>query len=146
MVTRVYTRRRLFLDDAFLIFGLICLCAATTLSYMFARTMFVKEAMQRYPNVVIPPDQYKPLESAMAVGVSFLCLTWTTMYAVKFSFLALFWNMVQKMSKCLSRYYWGVVATCVISWMFMICEPFILCRYFGREAGRSVPRGRVCLG
>jgi hypothetical protein len=54
--------------------------------------------------------------------------------------LALFWNMVQKMSKCLSRFYWGVVATCVISWMFAICVPFILCHYFGREAGRSVPR------
>lgn len=135
MVARVYTRRRLYLDDAFLIFGLVCLCAATVLAYMNTRTMFLVEAIQRYFSIVIPADQAQPLLSAMAFGVSVLCLTWTATFAVKFSFLVMFWHLIQRVSKWLTRYYWAVVATCVISWMFVICEPFILCQYFGLDTG-----------
>lgn len=29
LITRIYTRRRLYLDDAFLVFGLLCLCGTT---------------------------------------------------------------------------------------------------------------------
>lgn len=140
MVTRIYTRRRLFLDDAFLLFGLTCLCAATVLCYQMVRTMFLVEALQRYSDIVIPADQDQPLLNAMAIGVSVLCLTWTTTFAVKFSFLVLFWHLIQRLSKWLSRYYWAVVGTCAISWMFVICEPFVLCHYFGADTGSFFER------
>lgn len=135
MVTRIYTRRRLFLDDAFLVFGLTCLCAATVLCYRMIRTLCLVEALQRYSDIIIPADQVHPLLNAMAIGISVLCLTWTVTFAVKFSFLTLFWHLIQRTSKWLNRYYWAVSVTCVISWMFVICEPFVLCHYFGADTG-----------
>lgn len=145
MVTRIYTRRRLYLDDAFLVFGLTCLCAATVLCYRMVRTLCLVEALQRYPGeIIIPIDQLKPLLDAMAVGVSVLCLTWTTTFVVKFSFLILFWHLIQRTSKWIHRYYWAVTGTCVISWMFVICEPFILCHYFGADTGGLIFRVIKC--
>lgn len=140
IVTRIYTRRRLFLDDAFLVFGLACLCAATVLCYRSVRTLCLVEALQRYSDIIIPVDQIKPLLNAMAIGVSVLCLTWTTTFAVKFSFLTLFWHLIQRTSKWLNRYYWAVTGTCLISWMFVICAPFVLCHYFGADTGGFVVR------
>lgn len=138
MVTRIYTRRRLFLDDAFLVFGLACLCVATVLCYRMVRTLCLVEAIQRYPDIIIPIDQFEPLLNAMAMGVSILCLTWTTTFVVKFSFLILFWHLIQRTSRWLHRYYWTVAGTCVISWMFVICEPFMLCHYFGADTGELI--------
>lgn len=136
IVTRVYTRRRLFLDDAFLIFALACLCGASVLCFQMLRTLFLFEALIRSSAIVVPNDQYRPLLRAWAVSVSYFCLTWTTMFGVKFSFLALFWNLIQHVSQRLLRYYWTVVGTCVVVWMFVICEPFIQCHYFGIHSGR----------
>ena len=143
IVVRVYTRRRLFLDDAFLVWGLVCLCAAKVLSLRMLRTMFLVDAIQHYSDIVIPTDQARPLLRAMAVGAAYLGLTWTTMFAVKFSFLALYWHLIQRVSQWLIRYYWAVVGTCIVSWMFVICEPFLLCHYFGIntcQASFSPPR------
>lgn len=137
MVTRIYTRRRLFLDDAFVGFGLACLGSATVLCLGMVHTLFVVEAIQRYSDIVISLDQVKPLLNAMAIGVSVSCLTWTTMFAVKFSFLILFWHLIQRTSKWLNRYFWTVTGTCVIGWMFVICEPFMLCHHFGAASCRS---------
>lgn len=139
-MTRIYTRRRLFLDDAFLVLGLAFLGAATVLSYRMARTSALVEALQRYTDIIIPLDQAKPLLNSMAIAVTFLCLTWTTTFAVKFSSLAFFWHLIQQTSKWLKRYYWTVTRTCVISWMFVICQPFMLCHYFRAETGRFVFR------
>lgn len=140
MVTRIYTRRRLYLDDALLLLGLTCLSAATVLCYRWVRTMCLVAALQRYSEIIIPLDQINPLLHAMAVGVSVLCLTWTTTFVVKFSFLALFWHLIQRTSKWLTRYYWAVTVTCVISWMVVLCEPFVLCHYFGADTGEFVFR------
>lgn len=140
LVIRIYTRRRLFLDDAFLVFGMACLSAATVLCYRMVRTLCLIDALQRYPDIIIPVDQFKPLLHAMAIGVSVLCLTWTTTFVVKFSFLILFWHLLQRTSKRLKKYYWVVTGTCVISWMFVICEPFVLCHYFGVDTGGLILR------
>lgn len=136
LALRVFTRRRLFLGDAFVIFGLACLCAATALSYHMTRTLPIGEALQRYSGIVILAEQNQSLLSDMEFAASVFCLIWTTTYAVKFSFLVLFWQLIQRVSKWLTRYYWVVVGTCIISWLFVISEPFVLCQYFGLSTGR----------
>lgn len=103
------------------------------------RTIYLVEALQRYSDIMIPSDQNGSLLSGMALAVSYFCLTWTTMFAVKFSFLALFWHLIHRVSVWLSRYYCAVVGTCVVSWMFVIVEPFVLCHYFGLAGSRFIP-------
>lgn len=136
LLIRVYTRRRLFLDDAFVIFGLGCLCTATALSYHMARSLPLEEALRHYSDLVISAEQTQSLLGDMEFAASIFCLVWTTTFAVKFSFLVLFWQLIQRVSKWLTRYYWAVVGTCVISWLFVISEPFMLCQYFGLSSGR----------
>lgn len=138
IVTRLYTRRRLFLDDAFLVFGWTCLCAANVLCFQMVRSLYVYVAFRGgSDDIIVPTDQFRPLLRLWTVGTIYLCLTWTTMFAVKFSFLILFWHLVQHVSRWLVRYYWMVVGTCVVVWMFVICEPFVQCHYFGIHSGRS---------
>lgn len=136
LAIRLYTRRRLFLDDVFVIFGLGCLCTATALSYRMTRTLPLGEALRRYSDIVIPAEQNQSLLSDMEYAASVFCLVWTTTFAVKFSFLVLFWQLLQRVSKWLTKYYWVVVGTCVISWLFVLSEPFVLCQYFGLSTGR----------
>jgi hypothetical protein len=63
---------------------------------------------------------------------AYLSLLWTATFAVKFSFLAYFRQLVQSVAN-MRTYFWIVVAFTIVSWMFVIGEPFILCHYFGAE-------------
>lgn len=127
---RIYTRRRLFLDDCFLIIGLLCLGAGTGLIHVFCQTIFVVEAIKMDPTVVIPLDQYNEIPQTFAILDAFLCVMWTTTFAVKFSFLALFRLLIRRVSNSITTYYWIVVAITTVTWMFLVAEPFILCPYF----------------
>jgi len=64
----------------------------------------------------------------------FLCLAWTSHFAIKFSFLAFFHTLVRDVSVRLSRFYWFVVGYTGIAWGFVIVEPFILCPHFDMKA------------
>lgn len=136
LAIRIYTRRRLYLHDVVVIFGLGCLCTATALSYRMTRTLPLGEVLRRYSDTVISAEQNQSLLSNMEYAASVFCLIWTTTYAIKFSFLVLFWQLLQRVSKWLTRYFWVVVGTCIISWLFVISEPFVLCQYFGISTGR----------
>ena len=133
IIARIYTRRRLFLDDCFLIFGLLCLSAGTGLVHAFCRTIFVVEAVKMDPTIVVPLDQLQHLAQTYAILDSFLCVMWTTTFAVKFSFLALFRLLIRRVSKSITTYYWIVVAITIVTWIFLVGEPFILCPYFQPE-------------
>lgn len=136
LTIRIYTRRRLYLHDVFVIFGLGCLCTATALSYRMTRTLPLGEVLRRYSDTMILAEQNQSLLSDMEYAASVFCLIWTTTFAIKFSFLVLFWQLLQRVSKWLTRYYWVVVGTCIISWLFVISEPFVLCQYFGISTGQ----------
>ena len=137
IIARVYTRRRLFLDDGFLIFGLLCLSAGTGLLHVFCQSIFIVEAVKIDPTVVVPLDQYQNISQVYAILDSFLCTMWTTTFAVKFSFLALFRLLIRRVSQSITTYYWIVVATTTITWIFLTSEPFILCPYFQPDEQRS---------
>lgn len=136
---RLYTRRRLYLDDCFLIFGLICLSGATGLTLTFVRNMFISEALRLDPTVVVRVDQLLALTNSMAVVDSFLALAWTAIFSVKFCFLALFRLLIRQVSKKLTVYYWCVVGFTVTTWAFLVSEGFILCPYFGAETAKCLP-------
>lgn len=56
----------------------------------------------------------------------FLVLSWTTTLFVKFSFLVFFKEIFHRVGS-MQYYYWSVVDFTVVSWMFLVAEPFILC-------------------
>lgn len=130
MITRIYTRRRLDLDDGFLLFALLCLSACTGLVYVSCQKIFVIEAIQVDPTFNLPPDPYQVSFAMRWTLHSFTCIIWTTVFAVKFSFLALFRLLIRRLPKAITTYYWTTVGITVATWMFFLSEPFILCSYF----------------
>ena len=129
IMTRIYTRRRLDADDYFLIFGLLCLGAGTVLVHIFCQTIFFIQAIQIDTTLIFPPDRHEQLKKIYAVLVSFLCVIWTTIFAIKFSFLALFRLLIRRLPKPIIRYYWITVGITITTWMFFIAEPWIYCPY-----------------
>lgn len=128
-MTRIYTRRRLDADDYFLIFGLLCLGAGTVLVHLFCQTIFFIQAIQIDPPRIFPADQYEQLSKTYAAILSFLCIIWTAIFAIKFSFLALFRLLIRRLPKPIIRYYWITVGVTITTWLFFIAEPWIYCPY-----------------
>lgn len=130
MIIRIYTRRRLDFDDCLLLFALLCLSACTGLVHVFCQKIFVVEALEVDPTFIPPPDLYQNVRSTL---VSFACIIWTAVFAVKFSFLALFQLLIRRLPKAITIYYWTTVGITVATWMFFVGEPFIDCPYINKE-------------
>jgi hypothetical protein len=73
-ITRIYTRRRLALDDYFIFFATICLDASIGVIHVFLPSLFVERALSTDPTVVIPPDVLATLPKMISLTYSFLCL------------------------------------------------------------------------
>ncbi|MCJ1390693.1 hypothetical protein MMC18_003554 [Xylographa bjoerkii] len=134
IITRIYTLHRLYLDDVFLVFGFLCLTTATGISLHFAKLVYLTEAYDMGLMVDVSYTSFIALTYLTVLLDSFLILVWTSNFCVKFSFLALFHMLIRRVSAALTIYYWVVVGACIISWMFLCSEIFIVCPYFGVES------------
>lgn len=135
VITRIYYRRRLYLDDFFLLFGVVCLSGATGLVLNFSRIIFAYEVLTLDPHIVVSIQELSKMKSSLAVTHASDFLTWTTIYCAKFSFIALFRKLIRRTSKRITIYV-RFVATCTfVSWMIAASRTFIVCHYFGPESG-----------
>lgn len=130
---RIKFRRRLSLDDYFLLFGLACLSGAAGLAFKLMRILFLTEVLETdHPvDYMFTVQDILDFKVAMAVVSSLLVLSWTATYAVKLSFLALFRHLISRLSKKITIYYWIIVGFTLLSWAYAVVEPFILCPVFG---------------
>ena len=144
LALRIFTRNKLQLGDYLVLFGLACLGAATYLIYDFARMIFLSNAVRLDPSVIPTFGEIAQLMDSLKIIYSFLALIWTTTFAVKLSFLVFFKKLIDRVSKKITLYYWFVVVFTVVSWMFIVSEPFILCPYFGIETGKSLQPASRC--
>lgn len=138
LALRIFTRRRLYLDDYILFFGLACLTAATYLVYSFSHLIFLSNAVRLDPLVAPTLSETTKLINSLKIIDSFLALIWTTTFAVKLSFLVFFKQLIERVSKKITIYYWVVVGVTILTWMFLVSEAFILCPYFGFKTRESL--------
>lgn len=139
-------RRRLYLDDFFLLFGLACLCGATSIMLVSVRKIFLTEAIMVDPLFLLTMDKALSVaNTAPTIINSFLFLTWTVVISVKFSFLALFRLLIQRISRRITFYYWFVVVFTAITWIYMVSEAFIICPAFGAHVSIKRLSKRVFL-
>lgn len=130
---RIKWRRQLSLDDYFLLFGLASLSGAAGLAFRLMRVLFLAEVLVAdHPvNYVFSAQDILEFNVAMAAVSSLVILSWTATYAVKFSFLALFRQLISRLSKKITIYFWIIVGFTLLSWAYVVVEPFILCPVFG---------------
>jgi hypothetical protein len=119
-----------------LIFGFVSLTAATTLVFKFIRLLYTHEALKLDPTVVVSVKDILSLMDSLAFINSFLVLIWTAIFFVKFSFLALFRLLLKHVSKKITIYFWVVVGYCIVTWLLLVSEAFIVCPYFGEETSK----------
>lgn len=136
---RIKSRRQLSLDDYFLLFGLTCLSGAAGLAFKLMRILFLTEILETdHPvDYVFTVQDILDFKVAMAIVSSLVVLSWTATYAVKFSFLALFRHLIRRLSKKITVYYWIIVGFTLLSWAYMVVEPFILCPVFGLSSSKD---------
>lgn len=114
-VIRFRYQKQLLLDDVFLYFGFICLCAAVGLLMQFAKTMYMNEALR----TTGLSDENVNWQSHMLqfnkTSDAYMALTYTTLFSVKFSFLFFFRILVRRVRK-MAIYWWVVFAIMLIAW------------------------------
>ncbi|KUI70700.1 hypothetical protein VM1G_05906 [Cytospora mali] len=135
MAIRLTYQKQLHLDDVFLILAAACLCAATGILYHICYFLYLHSAAVLAPQVL--PEvlaHYNALIQLQKTVYPFLDLIWTTTFAVKGCFLTSMRPLVWHISRPLNWYYWSIVAFCIISWAFVVADPFIICPYFGMDA------------
>ncbi|KAI1456429.1 hypothetical protein F4805DRAFT_458853 [Annulohypoxylon moriforme] len=136
MAIRLTYQKRLGLDDAFLILACASLCAATGILYHICYFLYLHSAAsfapQLLPYLLANYDELLGLQKSGAYP--FLALIWTTTFAVKGCFLAFMRPLVWHISRMVNWYYWFIVIFCVISWAYVVAEPFIICPYFDADA------------
>ncbi|KAI1498935.1 hypothetical protein F5X99DRAFT_420218 [Biscogniauxia marginata] len=150
MAIRLTYHKCLRLDDAFLIVAAASLCAATGILYHICYFLYLHSATLLVPQLLpyLLANFSELLELQKRV-YPFLALIWTTTFAVKGCFLAFMRPLVWHISRTVNWYYWFIVVFCIISWAFVIADPFIICPYFGVDAMKcfsSTVDGKKTLG
>lgn len=122
-----------------MLLGAMCLCAAVGITYHECEVGFMIQNLQRNPSLrsQLSANQVKRLlKTPFAVFHAFMALSWTAIYAVKISFLVFFKKLITCVSK-IHTYYWIVGVITLLSWVFVVVEPFIICRHPNRSFGKS---------
>ncbi|KAI0431908.1 hypothetical protein F5Y09DRAFT_354428 [Xylaria sp. FL1042] len=128
-------QKQLRLDDAFLIVAAASLSAAAGILYHICYFLYLHSAALLDPEVLpYAVADFEQLISLHKEAYPFLALIWTTMFAVKGCFLAFMHPLVWHISRGVNWYYWFIVISCVISWAFVVAEPFIICPYLGLDS------------
>ncbi|KAF2112886.1 hypothetical protein BDV96DRAFT_579311 [Lophiotrema nucula] len=150
IAVRLRYQKSLRLDDAFLIVAAACLCAATGILYHICYFLYLHSAASLVPQILpyLLANFHELLRLQKRV-YPFLALIWTTTFAVKGCFLAFMRPLVWHISRAMNWYYWFVVVFCIVSWAFVVADPFIICPYFGLDGVKcfsSTVDGKKTLG
>jgi hypothetical protein len=133
---RFHTHPKPTLDDCLIFFGCGCLIIATGLTYRNFDNMYATQAIWENPQFMYTTG-HKEMVTALNEFNTFnkisLSLFWTATFSVKLSFLAFFRQLIESMEN-IHRYYRFVVVFTVVSWMFVVAEPHILCPYVGTKS------------
>ena len=81
-------KRSLAVDDAFLVFAVLCLAVSLGLVVQSISSLYLIEALiTRSPSTSIPSDIFEQIARLRRLQMTFLILAFTAIFAVKFSFL-----------------------------------------------------------
>ncbi|KAF2793411.1 hypothetical protein K505DRAFT_244470 [Melanomma pulvis-pyrius CBS 109.77] len=134
LIFRIRSQQRFFYDDVLIIFATAFLIAETGCIYHYMDRMYILEAVKASPPIIPTASELIALTySTMWLNI-YNSLGWTAVFLIKASFLAIFWPLTKNMSRGITYYFWFGTILTLLSWMAIICEPFIQCPYFGVQS------------
>ena len=130
----MHYQRRLYVDDGFFFFAIICLCVGTGIMYKIIPSMYLVEAiLTNDPNIYLPSDFIAQSLSFHKLGIAFLVLTYNAIFAVKYSFLFFFRALIRRVHKMLV-YWWTVAVLTAVVWAYGLIGLFATCPHFDFRA------------
>lgn len=114
-VIRFRYQKQFLLDDAFLYFGVICLCVAVGLLLQFSEAMYATENYIITGEGEYRANRVSELARFDKNSDAYLALTYTTLFSVKLGFLFFFRILVRRVRK-MAIYWWTVLAIMIVAW------------------------------
>lgn len=132
---RVFKRRKVLLDDGFVLFATMTLIAAYGLCLHLLPNLYLVEAMNR-GTIKFPFREELPgLLNTVKYATAFAAMNWTSVYMVKFAFMYFFHPLIAGLSKRVTQFFWTTVALLVVFWIYTVLNPIIICPHFGANNG-----------
>ncbi|KAL3478466.1 hypothetical protein BJX99DRAFT_245448 [Aspergillus californicus] len=152
ILIRLLTRKRLFLDDAFLILSFLCLCAGTVILILrndreYLVFALLREDPRAYSVALVNMGQ---VYAESKWHLAYMTVLWTSVFAVKWCYLAFFRPLLQNMSRYLVWYYWATIGLSIASWIFIgVGEQVTSCSHVDKAASThcfpELPASRTLL-
>lgn len=132
---RLWHHKRFHLDDYFLLSSCVCLIAATGLLYHGVHAIFFTAELSFNPVAVInsglsQADILREVVFFQKINWTYLSLSWTSIFAIKFGFLAFFRHLVDRIP-FMYRYWKTVTQFTALVFVFSVCDSFIACSKLG---------------
>ncbi|PYI01174.1 hypothetical protein BO78DRAFT_391341 [Aspergillus sclerotiicarbonarius CBS 121057] len=134
---RLFTRRRLYLDDGLLSFAFATLLAGTVLGYLRAYTIYTELAALEgdITAILVIGSNLSAHGQDFGYNIAFIGLLWTTVFAVKWCYLAFFHPLLVGMSRWFIFYYRFTIGLSLVSWILSaFVAPIVPCPYTGMKA------------
>ena len=134
-ILRLHYRKRLFVDDGFLIFAVLVASASLGVYFKFMDSLYLTATVE---NGRIP--QAVSVEAMKSAGLDlhkfasvYIELTWTCTFAVKLSFLAFFKSLISRVPS-MELVWRCVVGMTIISWVVVLVVSMLACPHFDERA------------
>ncbi|KAL9584238.1 MAG: hypothetical protein Q9212_002242 [Teloschistes hypoglaucus] len=139
---RLWYLKRLRVDDYLLLVSCVLLTPATAvLLYSTPLIFFAAEvALNTLASLQGSLDEAEIVSKQnefIKIGWSYLALSWTAIFMIKFGFLALFRQLVDLVAQ-MYAFWKGVVIFTTLTMAFAICDGFIACSKTGPATGQSI--------
>lgn len=137
---RLFIHRELHLDDYCLLMACAALITATSLLYDGTRLIFLAGELTINPTAVLSTglsltDIDREIVKYQKISWTYLAISWTSTFSVKFGFLSLFKQLLDRIPS-LYTYWKGVVVFTAVAFAFALCNAIIACPHVGLAAGK----------
>ena len=144
MVLQIRARRRLSVDDYFLVLACISLTVRTALGYTNVGNIYFTQDLNLNPSLIVSlistdVDVAARIIAYQRLYYTYPALLWTTIFAVKFAHLAFFRQLVDRV-RPLVIYWRFIVGTTIIAYPVCIISIYVACMEWGADAGQSLPQ------
>ncbi|PHH64767.1 hypothetical protein CDD81_4029 [Ophiocordyceps australis] len=145
---RLATRRRLYVDDGFLIFAFVCLVVGTVLFHLRLEYLYVEVAVLR-GNPDALAIALTELPEIIAQAKWQLCtfaMLWTSIFSTKLCYFAFFHSLIRATPNWFIWYFRISIVFTVVLWIVTVVGLQIIpCPYLGQEAaGKSLLMSTFC--
>jgi hypothetical protein len=135
LIVRIDHHKRLYWDDFLNVFGLTCLVIMAILNQFQRDTIFliIDEQDNGTEGLVTPEATARQAKLQFV----FLTLFWTCLWTIKLSFLMFYQRLFINVQGYM-KWWWGVMAFCIVTWVACIMFNFLECSPLSRRFAMDI--------